>query len=90
MSDGMTEMAREAALTASEDFGAFSKQEGGSHYKDMIIQPVEFITANRLGFLEGNVIKYITRHQAKNGAEDIRKAIHYCELILATRYKDVK
>ena len=81
MSDGMTEMAREAAL---------EKQEGGSHYKDMIIQPVEYITANRLGFLEGNVIKYITRHQAKNGAEDIRKAIHYCELILATRYKDVK
>lgn len=81
MSDGMTEMAREAAL---------KKQEGGSHYKDMIIQPVEYITANRMGFLEGNVIKYITRHQAKNGAEDIKKAIHYCELILATRYKDVK
>ena len=81
MSDGMTEMAREAAL---------EKQEGGSHYKDMIIQPVEYITANRMGFLEGNVIKYITRHQAKNGAEDIKKAIHYCELILATRYKDVK
>jgi hypothetical protein len=69
---------------------AFDKQEGGSHYKDMIIQPVDYITANRLGFLEGNVIKYITRHTAKNGAEDIRKAIHYCELILATRYKDIK
>ena len=81
MSEGMTEMARESAL---------EKQEGGSHYKDMIIQPVEYITANRLGFLEGNVIKYITRHTAKNGAEDIRKAIHYCELILATRYKDIK
>jgi len=76
----------------SEDFMAnpLEKQEGGSHYKDMIIQPVEYITANRLGFLEGNVIKYITRHIAKNGAEDIRKAIHYCELILATRYKDIK
>lgn len=67
-----------------------NKQEGGSHYKDMIIQPVEYITANRLGFLEGNVVKYITRHISKNGAEDIRKAIHYCELILATRYKDIK
>jgi hypothetical protein len=76
----------------SEDFmvNPLEKQEGGSHYKDMIIQPVEYITANRLGFLEGNVIKYITRHIAKNGAEDIRKAIHYCELILATRYKDTK
>ena len=76
----------------SEDFmvSPLEKQEGGSHYKDMIIQPVEYITANRLGFLEGNVIKYLTRHTAKNGAEDIRKAIHYCELILATRYKDNK
>lgn len=62
------------------------KQEGGNHYKDMKIQPVEFITANNLGFLEGNVVKYICRHHAKNGAEDIKKAIHYCELLLQTKY----
>ena len=66
--------------------GALSKQEGGSHYKSMKIQPVEFITANELGFLEGNVVKYICRHHAKNGAEDIKKAIHYCELLLQTKY----
>jgi len=66
---------------------ALDKQEGGSHYKDMAIQPVEFITANNLGFLEGNVVKYICRHHAKNGAEDIKKAIHYCELLLQTKYK---
>lgn len=67
---------------------ALTKQEGGSHYKNMAIQPVEFITANDLGFLEGNVIKYICRHHAKNGAEDIKKAIHYCELLLQTKYGD--
>ena len=65
---------------------ALDKQEGGSHYKNMKIQPVEFITANNLGFLEGNVVKYICRHHAKNGAEDIKKAIHYCELLLQTKY----
>ena len=65
---------------------ALDKQEGGNHYKDMKIQPVEFITANNLGFLEGNVVKYICRHHAKNGAEDIKKAIHYCELLLQTKY----
>jgi hypothetical protein len=65
---------------------ATNKQEGGNHYKDMAIQPVEFITANNLGFLEGNVVKYICRHHAKNGAEDIKKAIHYCELLLQTKY----
>lgn len=65
---------------------AMEKQVGGSHYSSMAIQPVEFITANNLGFLEGNVVKYICRHHAKNGAEDIKKAIHYCELLLQTKY----
>ena len=60
MSDGITEMMRE--------LNPLTKQEGGSHYKDMVIQPVEFITANDLRFLEGYVIKYICRHHAKNGA----------------------
>lgn len=69
-----------------EEENALRKQEGGNHYKDMKIQPVEFITANNLGFLEGNVVKYICRHHAKNGAEDIKKAIHYCELLLQTKY----
>lgn len=69
---------------------ALDKQEGGNHYKDMKIQPVEFITANELGFLEGNVVKYICRHHAKNGAEDIKKAIHYCELLLQTKYGEIK
>jgi hypothetical protein len=65
---------------------ALEAQIGGNHYKDMAIQPVEFITANDLGFLEGNVVKYICRHHAKNGAQDIQKAIHYCQLILSTKY----
>ena len=67
-------------------YDALNKQVGGKHYADMKIQPVEFITANELGFLEGNVVKYICRHHAKNGAEDIKKAIHYCELLLQTKY----
>ena len=65
-----------------------SRQVGGNHYASMKIQPVEFITANNLGFLEGNVVKYICRHHAKSGAEDIRKAIHYCELLLQTKYNE--
>ena len=69
---------------------ALDKQEGGSHYKEMPIQPVEFIVANNLGFLEGNVIKYICRHHSKNGKEDIKKAIHYCELLLETKYGENK
>jgi len=67
--------------------GALTKQEGGGHYL-LPIQPVEYITKNNIPFLEGNVIKYVTRHKKKNGIEDIKKAIHYCELILELQYKD--
>jgi hypothetical protein len=73
-------------VLVEQELTALDKQEGGNHYKDMAIQPVEFITANDLGFLEGNIIKYVCRHHAKNGAEDIKKAIHYCELLLQTKY----
>jgi hypothetical protein len=57
------------------------KQVGGDHYSKMKIQPVDYIIENGLGYLEGNVIKYVTRHTNKNGVEDINKAIHYLELI---------
>lgn len=65
---------------------ALEKQEGGNHYKDMAIQPVEFIHKNNIGFLAGNAIKYLVRYKAKNGKEDIKKAIHYCQLILELEY----
>lgn len=63
-------------------------QVGGSHYKDMPIQPVEYIHANGLSFLEGNVVKYISRHKTKNGRADVEKARHYCDLILQLEYSD--
>jgi len=63
-------------------------QHGGSHYKDKGIQPIEYITANNLGFCEGNIVKYASRHQDKNGAEDIRKVIHYAQFILKFQYNE--
>lgn len=64
-------------------------QEGGAHYKDLKIQPVEYIYANGIGYFEGNVIKYVTRWQSKGGVEDLRKARHYIDLLidLETRLK---
>lgn len=61
---------------------ATERQEGGSHYKDMPIQPSEYIVKNGLGWFEGNVIKYISRHRAKNGLEDLKKARHYIDLLI--------
>jgi hypothetical protein len=62
------------------------KQVGGSHYMYMKIQPAEFINKNKLLFAEGNAIKYICRHNHKGGEEDVKKAIHYLEMILERDY----
>jgi hypothetical protein len=61
---------------------ATSIQIGGAHYKNMAIQPTEFIHKNNLSFIQGNVIKYVCRYKSKNGIEDLKKAIHYLELLI--------
>ena len=57
-------------------------QVGGDHYKEKAIQPWDFITANNMGFLEGNIIKYVSRHKSKNGVEDLKKARHYLDKLI--------
>ena len=69
---------------------AYDKQVGGSHYKKMKIQPSKFVIENKLLFPEGNVIKYICRHQYKGGKQDLEKAIHFIEMIIERDYKDEK
>lgn len=59
-----------------------SVQVGGSHYKDLAIQPVEFIYANGIGFFEGNVIKYVSRWRSKGGVADLEKARHYIDMLI--------
>lgn len=60
----------------------FKKQVGGDHYKTLGIQPVEFILANNLGFCEGNIIKYTVRYNQKGGVEDLKKVIHYAQMLI--------
>ena len=67
-------------------YDSLDNQVGGKHYKQMKIQPAEFINENKLLFAEGNAIKYICRHSAKGKEEDIKKAIHYLEMILERDY----
>lgn len=50
-------------------------QVGGSHYKDMAIQPVEFVMQNGIGFMEGNAIKYLSRWGSKGGIEDLKRRV---------------
>lgn len=60
---------------------ANDKQIGGTHYK-MAIEPWDYIVANEIGYLEGNVIKYVSRWKAKGGVEDLRKARHYLDKLI--------
>lgn len=72
-----------------ENISALDKQVSGAHYKEKGIQPIVYLHANNLGFCEGNVVKYVTRHKDKNGRADIEKAIHYLELLLELEYSNV-
>lgn len=81
---GITEKALKVARLMS--LPVFNYQHGGSHYKDMLIEPAVYVAANKLGAEEGNVIKYTSRHPFKNGAQDIDKAIHNLQMVKETRY----
>ena len=60
---------------------ATDKQIGGKHYKEYKIQPIEFIVANKLDFIQGNIIKYALRKKdGEHPDEKWNKIIHYCEL----------
>ena len=61
---------------------ALDVQVGGAHYKGLPIQPVQYIHANKIGYFEGNVIKYVSRWREKNGIADLEKAKHYIDLLI--------
>ena len=64
-------------------------QIGGDHYKNLPIQPIEYIVKNGLGWHEGNAIKHRTRQKQKGEKSDIEKAIHYLQILLEG-YEEVK
>lgn len=63
------------------------KQVGGTHYQ-LPIQPIEYILANGLGYCEANVVKYVSRWRNKGGIQDLKKAIHYLEMLIEQEEKD--
>ena len=69
-------------MEAQENKSALETQVGGNHYKDLKIQPIEFIHANNIPFCEANAIKYLCRWRNKNGIEDLKKARHYIDLLI--------
>lgn len=73
--------------TAKKD--PFEFQTKGDYYSKLSIQPIEYCHANGIGAAEGAVIKYITRHQDKNGVEDLKKAIHTIQLLAKLQYGEI-
>lgn len=76
----LTLPARGESILASRT--ALNKQIDGSHYKDLKIQPLEYIHANGIPFAEGCVIKYVSRWRNKGGIKDLEKAKHFLELLI--------
>ena len=70
----------------TQTYNPLVAQEGGGHYKDRGIQPLEYTMQNNLSFCEGNVVKYISRYKSKNGIEDLAKVIHYALLASYEEY----
>ena len=70
----------------TQTYNPLIAQEGGGHYKDRGIQPLEYTMQNNLSFCEGNVVKYISRYKSKNGIEDLAKVIHYALLAAYEEY----
>lgn len=59
---------------------ALDVQIGGKHYKELTYQPVQFTSDVGLNFIQGNIVKYVSRYKFKNGKQDLEKIIHYAQL----------
>ena len=69
---------------------SLNRQVDGDHYKDLPIQPAEYIHANAMGYFEGNVVKYVSRWRKKNGIADLEKAKHYIELLIELENRNAR
>lgn len=51
-------------------------QVAGTHYRSDY-QHWDLVVDMALGYFEGQITKYVTRHQKKHGEQDLRKALHF-------------
>ena len=58
------------------------EQVGGDHYSKLEIQPAVYAQRNKLSYLQGTIIKYVTRYKDKGGVEDLAKAMHSIKILI--------
>tara|TARA_B110000483_G_scaffold219268_1_gene273331 strand:+ start:996 stop:1214 length:219 start_codon:yes stop_codon:yes gene_type:complete len=56
-----------------------------SYYQKGSIEVTDYITSNEMSFIEGNIIKYVTRYKDKSGIQDLRKARWYLDKLIETQ-----
>lgn len=61
---------------------ALDTQVGGSHYKNLPIQPMQYSMANGLDACQHTIIKYVTRFRSKGGIKDLEKARHAIDMLI--------
>jgi len=59
-----------------------------SHYQQGNIEVIDFILDQNLTYIEGNIIKYVSRYKYKNGLEDLKKAQWYLNKLMLEMTKD--
>jgi hypothetical protein len=64
----------------TDNNNALSIQVGGGHYKNFPVQPVEHLEQNGVAQCLPSVCKYVMRFMSKDGAKDLRKALHFLDL----------
>lgn len=69
---------------------ALDTQVGGDHYKKLKIQPVEYMHANGIPFIEGCIIKYASRWRDKGGIADLEKIKHFAQLLIDLETAEIK
>ena len=78
----LDEVQQQHILQVGTAIRANEQQVGGAHYATKAIQPWDFIIANNLGYLEGNIVKYVSRWKDKGGVQDLKKAQHYLQKLI--------
>lgn len=76
--------------TTIKTLDALATQIGGCHYKKMAIQPMEYSMANKLDACQHTIIKYVSRFRTKGGVQDLEKAKHCIDMLIAFEKKEGK
>ena len=80
------EAVKEQQLSLDKILDSIPEQVGGNHYGKLKIDPNTYAMENELNFMQGQIIKYVTRYDLKNGLEDLKKAMHNLEILIEMEY----